>query len=50
MHRSLRGLFAAPLGAWMVKRLPVKPFMILVGLLVMTLSLRTLLLSTVRAG
>lgn len=39
---GLGGLLAAPLGAWACKRLPVKPFMILVGLLIMILSARTL--------
>lgn len=37
------GVLAAPIGAWACTRLPVKPFMILIGLLVMALSLRTLL-------
>lgn len=36
------GLLAAPLGAWVCGRLPRKPFMIAVGLLVAALSARTL--------
>lgn len=40
---ALGGIFAAPLGAWACKRLPTKPFMIAVGLLVIALSTRTLL-------
>lgn len=36
------GVVAAPLGAWLVKRVPVKPMMVLVGLLIVGLSLRTL--------
>ena len=39
---ALGGLLAAPLGAWACKRLPVKPFMMLVGVLIMLLSVRTL--------
>lgn len=39
---ALGGLLAAPLGAWACKRLPVKPFMMLVGVLIMLLSIRTL--------
>ena len=39
---ALGGLIAAPLGAWLCKRLPVKPFMGFTGLLIVTLSLRTL--------
>ena len=42
---GLGGVLAAPLGAWACKRLPVKPFMILVGVLIMLLSIRTLYLS-----
>ena len=41
---ALGGLPAAPLGAWACKRLSLKPLMILVGLLVIALSLRTLIL------
>jgi uncharacterized membrane protein YfcA len=40
---ALGGLFAAPIGAWLCSRIPLKPFMLFVGLLVMALSLRTLL-------
>lgn len=39
---ALGGVLAAPLGAWACKRLPVKPFMMLVGVLIMLLSVRTL--------
>jgi hypothetical protein len=41
---ALGGVPAAPLGAWACKRLPLKPLMVVVGLLVIALSLRTLLL------
>lgn len=37
------GVLAAPIGAWTCKRVPLKPFMILIGILVIALSLRTLL-------
>ena len=40
---ALGGLVAAPIGAWACKRIPVKPFMILLGLLVIALSVRTIL-------
>jgi uncharacterized membrane protein YfcA len=40
---ALGGLLAAPIGAWACKRLPTRPFMIVVGVLVIMLSLRTLL-------
>lgn len=40
---ALGGVIAAPFGAWLSKRLPTRPFMALVGLLVMALSARTLL-------
>lgn len=40
---ALGGLLAAPFGAWVCTRVPVRPFMIVVGMLVMTLSGRTLL-------
>ena len=36
-------MIAAPLGAWAAKHIPHKPFMILVGLLVVGLSTRNLL-------
>jgi uncharacterized membrane protein YfcA len=39
---GLGGVLAAPLGAWLCRRLPVKPFMMLVGALIMLLSVRTL--------
>jgi uncharacterized protein len=34
---------AAPIGAWACKRIPVRPFVILPGLLVIPLSVRTVL-------
>lgn len=40
---ALGGVVAAPIGAWASKRIPVKPFMILIGILVIALSLRTIL-------
>jgi hypothetical protein len=40
---ALGGLLAAPVGAWACTRIPLKPFGVLVGLLVIVLSLRTLL-------
>jgi uncharacterized membrane protein YfcA len=40
---ALGGLPAAPLGAWVCRHYPVKKLMVLVGLLVVVLSLRTLL-------
>ncbi|MCB1276802.1 sulfite exporter TauE/SafE family protein [Prosthecobacter sp.] len=40
---AIGGVVAAPLGAWAAKRIPHKPFMILVGLLVTGLSIRNLL-------
>jgi uncharacterized membrane protein YfcA len=43
MGLALGGLPAAPLGAWATRRLPVKPLMIVVGILVVILSIRTLL-------
>ena len=39
---GLGGLLAAPLGAWLCGRVPRRPFMFLVGALVITLSARTL--------
>lgn len=39
---ALGGVLAAPIGAWACKRIPVRPFMVLVGVLVVALSLRTL--------
>lgn len=41
---ALGGVVAAPLGAWLVKRAPVKPMLLFVGLLVIAVSTRTLLL------
>jgi uncharacterized membrane protein YfcA len=41
---AVGGSVGAPLGAWACKYIPVKPFMILVGCLIIVLSLRTLLL------
>lgn len=40
---ALGGVVAAPFGAWAAKRIPHKPFMVLVGVLVTALSLRNLL-------
>jgi uncharacterized protein len=40
---ALGGLLAAPIGAWTCQRLPTRPFMVLVGLLIVGLSTRTLL-------
>jgi len=40
---AIGGIFAAPLGAWASKHVPIKPFMIFVGILVILISLRTLL-------
>jgi hypothetical protein len=40
---ALGGLVAAPIGAWACTRIPLKPFTVIVGLLVIVLSLRTLL-------
>lgn len=39
---ALGGLLAAPIGAWACKHVPVRPFMVGVGLLVCLLSMRTL--------
>lgn len=39
---ALGGVLAAPLGAWVCKRLPAKPFMVFIGALIMLLSARTL--------
>lgn len=39
---ALGGLAGAPLGAWVCRRVPVRPLMILIGTLVILLSLRTL--------
>jgi uncharacterized membrane protein YfcA len=40
---ALGGLLAAPIGAWACQRLPTRPFMVLVGLLIVALSIRTLI-------
>jgi uncharacterized membrane protein YfcA len=40
---ALGGLVAAPVGAWACTRIPLRPFTVMVGLLVIGLSLRTLL-------
>jgi uncharacterized protein len=40
---AVGGVLAAPIGAWVCKRIPVKPFMIFIGILVIALSLRTIL-------
>ena len=40
---AIGGLPAAPIGAWVCKHFPVKRMMVIVGLLVIVLSLRTLL-------
>lgn len=40
---ALGGVIAAPFGAWAAKRIPHKPFMVLVGVLVTALSVRNLL-------
>lgn len=42
---AIGGVLAAPFGAWLSKRLPIRPFMAFVGLLVIVLSTRTLLKS-----
>lgn len=40
---AIGGVIAAPLGAWACRHIPVRPFMIIVGLVVIGLSLRTLM-------
>ena len=40
---AIGGALAAPLGAYACKRIPHRPFMFLVGLLVIGLSLRALI-------
>ncbi len=42
---ALGGVAAAPFGAWLSKRIPVRPFMVLVGVLIVILSSRNLLLA-----
>jgi uncharacterized membrane protein YfcA len=39
------GVVAAPIGAWVCKHVPQRPFLVLVGLVVIGLSLRTLIMS-----
>ena len=45
---ALGGVLAAPLAAWACRRVPVRPLMVLVGVLVIGLSVRTLVLATVK--
>ncbi len=40
---AIGGMIAAPLGAWSSKHIPHKPFMVLIGFLVIGISLRNLL-------
>lgn len=40
---AIGGVIAAPFGAWAAKRIPHKPFMVLVGVLVIAISVRNLL-------
>ena len=40
---AIGGVLAAPFGAWAAKKLPHKPFMVIVGLLIIGISARTLL-------
>lgn len=40
---GIGGVLAAPLGAWASRHIPIKPFMIFVGVLILLLSTRTLL-------
>ena len=40
---AIGGVIAAPFGGWLVKRVPPRPMLCFVGMLVMVLSLRTLL-------
>ena len=42
---AMGGVLAAPLGAYACKRIPHRPFMLLVGLLVIGLSIRTLIMT-----
>ena len=42
---AVGGIPAAPLGAWAAKHVPIKPFMVFVGLLVIIISTRTMLIS-----
>ena len=40
---ALGGVIGAPLGAWLCKHMPIRPFTMLVGVVIVALSLRTLL-------
>jgi uncharacterized membrane protein YfcA len=40
---AVGGVVAAPIGAWACSRVPIKPFTLLIGFLVIVLSLRTIL-------
>ncbi len=42
---ALGGVCAAPLAAWLSKRIPMKPFMVFVGVLIVCLSTRNLLVA-----
>ena len=42
---AIGGVVAAPFGAWLSKHIPVRPFMVLVGLLIVGLSTRNLLVA-----
>lgn len=42
---ALGGVVAAPLGAWVCKKVPHRPLLVLVGLVVIGLSIRTLVLT-----
>jgi uncharacterized membrane protein YfcA len=42
---AIGGVIAAPFGAYLCKRIPVRPFMVFVGILVVVISSRTLLRS-----
>ncbi len=39
---AIGGVLGAPLGAWICKRVPTRPFMVLIGLVVVVLSIRTI--------
>jgi uncharacterized membrane protein YfcA len=45
---AIGGVLAAPLGAWACRRVPLKPLLIAVGVLVVLLSVRTLALHLAR--
>ena len=40
---AIGGVIAAPFGAWACKRIPLKPFMVFIGIIVVALSIRTIL-------